>query len=139
MRNTSTTKTKKTIAYWAAGIGLIVGLVACSGGPAPSGEYYNDEGRLVVQGDSVAFYPFGCSDSARGVAVIETDPSAEGQISGDGSHVLWNSDDEHLGSDRISGSTSIDISRSGDALKLGDYDFAAMDADEALSVYKGMC
>ena len=138
MRNAST-KSKKAIVYWAAGIGLAAGLVACSGGPGPSGEYYNDEGRLVVHSDSVAFYPFGCSDSTRGVAVIATDPSAEGQISGDGSHVLWNSDDEHLGSDRISGATSIDISKSGDALKLGDYDFAAMDADEALTVYKGMC
>lgn len=139
MRNTSTIKTKKTIACSVAGIGLAAGLVACSGGPSPSGEYYNDEGRLVVQGDSIAFYPFGCSDSAGGAVVIETYPSAEGEISEDGSHVLWNSDDEHLGSDRISGSTSIDISRSGDALKLGDYEFAAMDADEAVSVYEGMC
>ncbi|MGM9474709.1 hypothetical protein ACS5PJ_22280 [Pseudarthrobacter sp. YS3] len=40
MRNTSTTKTKTktTIACWAAGIGLAAGLVACSGGPGPSGE-----------------------------------------------------------------------------------------------------
>ncbi|WP_309082308.1 hypothetical protein [Zhihengliuella sp.] len=139
MRITSTTTIKKAIACTVVGIGLAAGLVACSGGSGLSGEYYDDEGQLVIQGDSVAFYPFGCSDAVEGEAVLESEPSAEGGLSEDGAQVVWASDDEHLGSDRIGGSSALVAPGTGDAVELDGRRFFAMDKGEAVSGYDGMC
>lgn len=139
MRITSMTTIKKTIACAVAGIGLAAGLVACSGGSGLDGEYYDEEGQLVIQGDSVAFYPFGCSDAVEGEAVLERVPSAEGELSKDGAQVVWASDDEHLGSDRIGGSSALVAPGSGEAVELDGRRFVAMDEDEAVSGYDGMC
>ena len=87
------TRTKLAVAA-AALMGLV--LTGCSGGSDLKGEYFSEEGQLIIDGSSVVFYKFGCpanSPKSGDKALIEKEPSAEGQITDDSTQVIWNSDD----------------------------------------------
>lgn len=137
MRTPITPKGGTAVSVIAAGFALAAALSGCSAGPGLDGTYYSDDGQLVVAGTSITYYAFDCSESERGVAVLDNEPSAQGTLADDGEHVVWKTDDEHLDHDKVGGSTA--VVASGGVIRLAGHSFAAKDHEEALRSYDGMC
>lgn len=137
---------------------LLLALTACSSGPATEvaddvkassessidGEYYSEEGQLVISGSEMTYYKFGCppdSPEPGDEAIIEDEPSAEGQITDDGTQVILASDDEHIDGESVGGTVSFSVASAGDTrvITIDGFEFRSGDKDEAVSQYDHMC
>lgn len=135
-----TSKIKRTAAIAALTLTSALALAACSGGSGLDGEYYSNSGQLVIDGTAVAFYSFECSETENGVAVIAPNPDAEGELTEDGTQVLWDTDEEQfLEDDSIDGVFAVTSAGSGDTISLNDYQYSVMDKDEALNGFSRLC
>lgn len=138
----------RTAALVAGIAGLTLTLTACGGGSGLDGEYFAEDGKLVIDGSSVTYRAFDCPDGpsvTRGdpidPAVLEDEPSAMGELSDDGTQIRWASDDEHIENDSIGGTTAVTSEEweSGDIIRItgedDQYEFTPGDEDEILQAY----
>lgn len=125
-------------------------LTGCAGGNEANGEYYlvpdrddRVEAQLVIDGSDVAVYSFECAEGEDDRAVIEEEPSATGQLTDDGTQVVWSSEDEHIATDSTGGTVTFSLSTAGEtrAVTIGDFEFRSseLSEDEIVSTYDGMC
>lgn len=106
-------------------------LTGCSSGSdGPSGEYYDKEGQLVIDGSSVAYYEFGCEKPGKSNAVIDSEATASGELSKDGGQVIW-SDGKGTG--------KVTASKGGDTVDIDGKQYTKMDKAKALEGYQPMC
>ncbi|MFK4087234.1 hypothetical protein ACI2LF_24215 [Kribbella sp. NPDC020789] len=110
---------------------LVLVLAGCGGdSDGLSGEYYDKEGQLVIDGSSVAYYAFGCEQAGKSNAVIKSEASSSGELSKDGDQVIW-SDGKGTG--------KVTSSKSGDTVDIDGKQYAKMDKEKALQSYQPMC
>jgi hypothetical protein len=110
---------------------LVLVLAGCGGDfDGLSGEYYDKEGQLVIDGSSVAYYAFGCEQAGKSNAVIKSEASSSGELSKDGDQVIW-SDGKGIG--------KVTSSKSGDTVDIDGKQYAKMDKEKALQSYQPMC
>jgi hypothetical protein len=106
-------------------------LTGCgSGSDGLSGEYYDKEGQLVIDGSSVAYYSFGCEQAGKSNAVIESEASSSGELSKDGDQIIWSNG---KGTGKVTGS------KSGDTVDIDGKQYSKMEKDKALQSYQPMC
>jgi hypothetical protein len=106
-------------------------LVGCgSGADDLSGQYYDKEGQLVIDGSSVAYYAFGCERAGKSNAVIKSDASSSGELSKDGDQVIWSNG---------KGTGKVTASKGGDTVDIDGKQYAKMDKEKALQSYQPMC
>ncbi|QNE18168.1 hypothetical protein F1D05_10025 [Kribbella qitaiheensis] len=106
-------------------------LAGCSGGSdGPSGEYYDKEGQLVIDGNSVAYYEFGCDKPGKSNAVIDTEATSSGELSTEGDQIIWSDG---------GGTGKVTASKSGDTVDIDGKQYTKMAKDKALQSYQPMC
>lgn len=116
----------------AAACGVVWLLSACGGGV--SGEFYNGDGILTIDGDSVTFTDFTCSDSD-GSAELDSERQFEGELTEDGAQVMWDVENQSAYSWTPAPSEPIVENSSGEQITIGDQQFKKMGQEEALKQY----
>lgn len=130
-------RTRTGLAAAAAALAAMTLVLAGCGGGGDSkveGSYYNDEGRLSIQGTSVEYHDFGCDGNH--YPAVDEDPSATGELSRDGTQIVWASDDEKLVDSIVKGTDGVTVSDSGDSITIKSHTFTSMDEKDALAGYK---
>lgn len=136
-RHTKTTRTAAAAALALLAAGM---LAACgSSGPDLDGTYFGHDGRVTIDGTDLSYHSLTCSDTEVGVANFDDEPDAVGQLTEDGTEVLWATDDEHIDGDSIGGTMTVTISDSSELLHLEDYQFTAGAEDTVVADYAEGC
>lgn len=112
--------------------GAIWVLSACGGGV--SGEFYNGDGILNIDGDSVTFTDFACSDGDE-LAELDSEHQFKGELTDDGAQVMWDAENQSAYSWTPEPAEPIVESSSGEQITIGDQQFTKMDEEEALKQY----
>lgn len=93
--------------------GAIWVLSACGGGV--SGEFYNGDGILNIDGDSVTFTDFACSDGDE-LAELDSEHQFKGELTDDGAQVMWDVENQSATVGRLNqpnqSSKAVQVSRS---------------------------
>jgi hypothetical protein len=106
-------------------------LTGCGGGSdGLSGEYYDKEGQLVIDGSSVAYYSFGCERTGKNNADIEREALSSGELSKEGDQIIWSNG---------KGTGKVTASKSGDTVDIDGKQYTKMDKGKALQSYQPMC
>jgi hypothetical protein len=112
-------------------LALTFALTGCGGGSdGLSGEYYDKEGQLVIDGSSVAYYSFGCEQAGKSNAVVESEASSSGELSREGDQIVWSNG---------KGTGKVTASKSGDTVDIDGNQYTKMDKDKAIQSYQPMC
>lgn len=130
----------RTASLLAGVAGLALMLTACGGGSALEGEYFAEDGKLVIDGNSVTYRPIRCGGDE---AWIEEEPTAEGELNEEGTAVRWASDEEVVGSggtgsrDEVGGTESVSSEEfdSETVITIGESEFTSGDEEEVLDLY----
>lgn len=114
---------------------LTVVLSGCStGGTKADGTYYNEGGRLSIQGTFVEYRDFGCD--ANHFPVVQDKASATGTLNNDSTQITWASDDEKLGDSIVKGNDGVTVNSNAGSVTIRNYTFRTMDEKQALAGYK---
>lgn len=106
-------------------------LVGCgSGFDDLSGQYYDKEGQLVIDGSAVAYYEFGCDKANKGKVIIDSEPTSSGELSKEGDQIIWSAGE---------GTGRVTASKSGDTVDIDGKQYTKMDKDKALQSRQSMC
>lgn len=114
--------------------GFMLTLSACGGGGGVSGEFYNGDGLLVIEGDSVVFTDFTCSESSEG-AELDSDHQFKGELTEDGAQVMWDVGNQSAYSWTPEPAEPIIENSSGEQITIGDQQFKKISEKEALEQY----
>lgn len=110
---------------------LAFALTGCSGGSdSLSGEYYDKDGQLVIDGSSVTYYPFGCEKAGKSNAVIKSEASSSGELSKEGDQIVWTNGKP---------TGKVTASKSSATVDIDGNQYTKMDKDKALQSYQPMC
>ena len=113
--------------------GLMLTLAACGGGV--TGEYYNGDGLLVIDGESVVFTDFTCSESGN-TAELDEVRQFIGELTKDGGQVMWDMENQGAYSWTPAPAEPIVENSSGDQITIGDQQFQKSSEEEALETYR---
>lgn len=105
-------------------------LTGCSSSGSLSGEYYDNDGQLVIDGSAVAYYEFGCDKANKGKVIIDSEPTSSGELSKGGDQIIWSAGE---------GTGRVTASKSGDTVDIDGKQYTKMDRDKALQSRQSMC
>ncbi|TDD26645.1 hypothetical protein E1287_36090 [Actinomadura sp. KC06] len=120
---------KWTAAAAALTIVAALTLSAC-GGSDLDGAYYDEDGRITIDGSSVSYHTFGCESTGKSAVIINDEAKKTGELNDAADQVIWSGG---------RGTEPIIVSKSGDTIDIDGKQYAAMDEKEAMDGYKNMC
>lgn len=140
IRTASRTRIAATAAVLA---GLTLTLAGC--GSAADGDYFHEYGKLTVDGSSVTYFRFDCSESSN-EAVVNEESDATGTLNDESTSIMWASDDEHVGMEAVGGTMTFSAQEFGDQTRImisgedDEFTFTPGEEEAALATYSdGRC
>lgn len=109
--------------------GIALTLSACGGGV--SGEFYNGDGLLKIEGESVVFTDFTCSENSNN-AELDSERQFNGELTEDGAQVMWDIENQSAYSWTPQPAEPIVENSSGEQITIGEQQFKKMSEEEAL-------
>lgn len=125
--STRTAKHITTAAVLTASVFLT--LSACNGSDF-DGKYYDESGRITIDGSAVSYHTFGCESTGKSAVVINAKAKRTGELNDAGNQVIWSGG---------GGAKPITFSKGGDTIDIDGKRYTAMDETEAMDGYKHMC